>query len=133
MKHTQKKEGRYVFLPHHRYQLDVILLFSSGVFLLIPYLYLLEEYQLSIITWQWAFFIPFMLLYISYSLLLRSRIDHSEYVPPLKRTLIPWILLGTTIISWWYVSPPRLTMPMALPIAFVIASIFVVDAYYDFW
>ena len=119
------------FCPHHRYQLEVVLLFVFGFFLFIPYYLALEELGLNLQAWQWYFFWPWMLLYVLYSLNLRRKIKPGERVSPLKRPIGHWVLLGVALIAL-HLQPTDLIKLQSLDLMFGVFSLFMADAYWDF-
>ena len=120
-------------LPHHHYQMTVILLFVFFVFLFVPYYFAMEEFKLDMQEWQWYFFLPLMLFYSVYCLRERSKIQPEERVDPLKRPIAHWVLLGVTILAY-QLQPQenQLEKLAALNFAFIIFSIFLADSYWDF-
>lgn len=126
-----KTDSTKTLHPHHKYQLEVVFLFASGIFLLVPFLVLLQEYNLELYTYQWYFFWPWMLFYSWYSLVTRAQTLPEERVTPLKRPIMHWVLLGL-LITTYYLSPISLTHPRSLDIAFIIFTLFLADSYWDF-
>lgn len=119
------------FLPHHRYQLEIVLFFASGLFLFVPFVLLIQTYGLSMQQWQWAFFWPWMLLYIGYSLTFRNKIPKEEQILPLKRPIGHWVLLGLVVI-FLHIDQATLTTLRSLDLAFLIFTLFLADSYWDF-
>lgn len=119
------------FLPHHRYQLEIVLLFACGVFLLVPFYLLIDMYGLERHTWQWAFFWPWMLIYVGYSLKFRNSIPKQEHIAPLKRPIIHWVLFGLILI-FFHIDQAQLTTLYSLDLAFLVFTLFLADSYWDF-
>lgn len=119
--------------PLHIYQLEIVLLFVFGFFLYTPYEMLIFEYHLDIQTYQWYFFIPWMIIYTLYCLQARAKIQPEEKVNPLKRPIVHWILLGISIIVM-QLQPveDRMTQIIAINYAFIVFSLFLADSYWDF-
>jgi len=126
-----EKHSTKVLHPHHRYQLEVVFLFASGVFLLVPFLVFLHEYKLSVTEYQWYFFWPWMLFYSGYSLMTRAKILPAERIPPLKRPIILWTMFAV-VISAYITSPPNTESLDSITFAFSIFSLFLADSYWDF-
>lgn len=116
---------------HHRYQLEIILLFVFGFFLFFPYFLALELLDLDVQTWQWVLFVPWLTFYIWYSLKVRATIPDKEKQPPLKRAIGHWVLLGLSLVAL-HLEPRSLEDLAALDIAFLIFSLFLADSFWDF-
>lgn len=129
MGHIVKTNKR--LLPHHRYQIEVVLLFASGFFLFLPFAFLVDEYALDMIKWQWIFFWPWMGFYTYYSLKTRNTIPPEERILPLKRPFMHWILFGLALILV-HVHNVQFTKLYSLDLAFIIFSLFLADSYWDF-
>lgn len=117
--------------PHHRYQLEVIFLFTFGLLLFLPFYLALQEFDINIQTWQWAFFWPWMLFYGWYSMNMRKKIKPEEKISPLKRPIGHWVLLGLTIV-FFQIQPQNLKHLYSLDLMFFIFSLFLADSYWDF-
>lgn len=117
--------------PHHRYQLEVIFLFTFGLLLFLPFYLALQEFDIDIQTWQWAFFCPWMLFYGWYSMDMRKKIKPEEKISPLKRPIGHWVLLGLTIV-FFQIQPTNLKHIYSLDLMFFIFSLFLADSYWDF-
>ncbi len=117
--------------PHHRYQIEVILLFVFGFFIYIPYQLLMEEFALEQQVWQWYFFWPWMIFYILYSFNTRRKIKPSEKISPLKRPIAHWVLLGLTLIAL-HVQPRSMEQLLSVDLMFAIFSLFLADSYWSF-
>lgn len=119
--------------PHHRYQLTVVFLFILGLFVFIPYIIVIERNHLEIVTWGWVFAIPWMILYSKICLSVRRKIGAGERVSPLKRPIGHWVVLGIIIV---YMNVLKLSdfqkIYPAIDAAFVVFSLFMADAYWDF-
>jgi|SRR3989338_4449854 len=117
--------------PHHKYQLEVVLLFVFGFFLYIPYHLLLDELQLETQTWQWYFFWPWMIFYVLYTFNTRRKIKPSERIAPLKRPIGHWVLLGVALTAL-HLEPGDLRQLQSLDLMFAVFSLFLADSYWDF-
>ena len=117
--------------PHHLYQLAIFLLFAAGLFLLFPFYMITKSFGVDQTAWQWYYIIPWMGIYMTYCLYLRNQITKAERVPPQKRHLLYWILLGHVIVAI-HMQPLDLDRLYGLNIAFCIFSLFVADSYWDF-
>ncbi len=118
--------------PHHKYQLEVILLFVAGFFLFFPYYYLVEDvYQLNMEALQWYFFIPWITFYVFVSLRTRAKVTTREYIPARKRHTGYWILLGIALV-WLQIENIALTPLYSLDIMYIVFSLFLADSYWDF-
>lgn len=117
--------------PLHHYQYTVIFLFVFGFFLFFPFYVALREFKLDGQTWQWYFFIPWMVFYIIYCLKQRSKILPNEQINPLKRHIGHWVLLGLSILML-QLQPNDLKNYYAVDYAFIIFSLFLSDGYWDF-
>ncbi len=118
-------------LPHHRYQLEVILLFAIGIFLFIPYYLFMDEFNLNMDRWQWYFFVPWIVFYAIYSLNMRSQTKPEEAITPLKRPIVHWALLGILII-FFHLQTNGAVLLRSVDIMFAIATVFLADSYWDF-
>ena len=116
---------------HHRYQLEVVLLFAVGFFLYIPYFIFMEEYNLEMQVWQWYFFWPWMIFYILYSLNTRRKIRQEARISPLRRPIAHWVLLGVSLIAL-HIQPTDLEKLQSVDLMFIIFSLFMADSYWDF-
>ncbi len=116
---------------HHHYQMACIFLFIFGFFFFFPYYIIMSEYNLDMQTYQWYFFIPWMLFYIIYCLKERIKIGEEERVGPMKRPIIHWIILGLSIV-YMATQSNDLEKLQSLYYAFIIFSLFVADGYWDF-
>lgn len=123
--------GHRDFSPHHRYQIEIILLFVAGFFLFIPYFIFIEELFLDMQVWQWAFFYPWVTFYVLYSLKTRKTITKYEQINPLKRPVVHWVLLGISLIVL-HQQPADPTDLQSLDLMFGIFSLFLADSYWDF-
>lgn len=118
---------------HHRYQLEVIFLFIAGFFLIFPYYLFLETYGLSVETWQWLFFIPWLAFYISYCLYERNQIPDTEMRAPLIRPIGHWVIFGLSLVVMHEESQLFHGLGTeALDLAFIVFSLFLADSYLDF-
>ena len=117
--------------PHHRYQLEVIFLFTFGLFLFLPFYLTINEFEMDMQKWQWAFFFPWMLFYGIYSLNMRKKIKPEERIDPLKRPIAHWVLLGLAIV-FFQIQPQTLNHIYSLDLMFFIFSLFLADSYWDF-
>ena len=118
-------------LPHHRYQLEVIFLFTFGLLLFLPFYLAIDEFDINMQTWQWIFFWPWMLFYSLYSLNMRKKIKPEERVSTLKRPIGHWVLLGLAIVAF-QIQPQNLNHIYSLDLMFFIFSLFLADSYWDF-
>jgi hypothetical protein len=116
---------------HHRYQLEVIFLFVAGLLLFLAYYSLLLYTGLDIDTWQWYFFWPWMALYVGFALTVRGSIPAHEAVNPLYRPIMHWVLLGLGILAFHVNTNETVQLP-SLDIAFVVFTLLMADAYWDF-
>jgi hypothetical protein len=121
----------YELMPHHKYQLEVVLLFVFGFFLYIPYFILMDELSLEKQVYQWYFFWPWMVFYVLYSLNTRRRIKPLEKTMPLRRPIVHWVLLGITLIAF-HLQPGDLQQLQSVDLMFAIFSLFLADSYWDF-
>ena len=119
------------FSAHHRYQLEIILLFVFGFFLYFPFFLWLEEYNFDPVSWQWLLFWPWMMFFAVYSLYTRSKIPPAERQDPLHRLIGHWVMLGITLIAL-NLGAHDLRNLQSLDLAFVIFSLFLADSYWDF-
>lgn len=117
--------------PHHRYQLEIILLFALGAFLFFTYYLILEALAWPIIDYQWYFFVPFTAFYIIYSLFTRGKIGAREIINVRQRHLVYWILFGLTVI-FLHLQPSNLNRLLSFDIMFAVFSLFLADSYWDF-
>lgn len=117
--------------PHHRYQLEVIFLFTFSLFLFLPFYLTLEEFSINIQTWQWAFFAPWLMFYGLYSMNMRRKIKPEERISPLKRPIGHWVMLGLAIV-FFQIQPRTLNHIYSLDLMFFIFSLFLADSYWDF-
>lgn len=117
--------------PRHKYQLEVIFLFVTGLFLFVPYYLILDEFGLDKLKYQWYFFWPFMAFYIIYSLYTRNKIRDEEKINPYKRHLVYWMLLGLIII-FFQIQPNDLEKLQSIDISFLVFTLFLADSYWDF-
>ena len=117
--------------PHHRYQLEVIFVFTLGLILLLPYYLIIEEFRLDMNVFQWYFFWPWTLFYVMYSLNTRKKIKPEERINPIKRHIGYWVLLGLLII-FVHLQPSTLNRMQSLDLMFIILSLFLADSYWDF-
>lgn len=126
------KLHKHQHLPaHHRYQLEVFFLFVVSFFLVIPFWMILDAYGLDIRRWEWAFFWSWLVLYVGYSLWMRSKISRDERINPLKRPIAHWVLLGITLIAI-HLQPTDLQQMQILDPMFAVFSIFLADSFWDF-
>lgn len=117
--------------PLHHYQMELILLFVAGFFLFFPFYLLMKEFNLNLQKWQWAFFIPWMVFYVLYSLETRSKIPPVEQKNPLKRPIVHWLLLGLSVVAL-QIQPTDLRELQSVNLSFIILSLFLADSYWDF-
>lgn len=117
--------------PHHRYQLEVVLLFSASLLLLLPYYLIMEEMRVDMHMWQWYFFWPWLIFYTLYSLRIRKKITLAERISPLKRPIVHWVLLGILMVLF-HLQPDTLNHLKSVDLMFVIFSLFLADSYWDF-
>ena len=117
--------------PHHRYQLEVIFLFTFGLLLFLPFYLAINEFDMDLQKWQWVFFWPWMLFYGIYSLNMRKKIKPEERISPLKRPIAHWVLLGLAII-FFQIQPHTVEHIYSLDLMFFIFSLFLADSYWDF-
>jgi len=117
--------------PHHRYQLEIIFLYTVCLFLFIPYYLFLEEFQLDKSSYQWYFFFPFMIFYTVYSLNTRNKITDEEKINPRKRHIIHWVLFGLIVI-FMQLQPSDLSKLQSVDLSFFVFSLFLADSYWDF-
>lgn len=121
----------YELQPHHKYQLEVVLLFVFGFFLYIPYHLLMEELGLELTVWQWYFFWPWMTFYALYTFNTRRKIKARERINPLKRPIGHWVLLGIALTAL-HLQPGDLEQLQSLDLMFAVFSLFLADSYWDF-
>jgi hypothetical protein len=117
--------------PHHRYQLEIIFLFTVGLLLLLPYYLIMEEFRVNMLDWQWYFFWPWMSFFVLYSMYMRRKIRPEERIKPLKRPIVHWVLLGLVIV-FYNLQPGSLEKLQSIDLMFIIFSIFLADSYWDF-
>ena len=84
----------------------------------------MSEYNLDMQTYQWYFFIPWMLFYIIYCLKERIKIGEEERVGPMKRPIIHWIILGLSIV-YMATQSNDLEKLQSLYYAFIIFSLWI--------
>ena len=133
MKWNKIISPRYNHLnTHHHYQMSVVLWFILYFVLFITYFVYTDKYNLDINTYQWYFFIPFIIFYTLHNLKLRNKISPEERVDPLKRPIMHWIILGISSITLYSESINLEYRPESLIIAFIIFTFFAADGYWDF-
>ena len=119
--------------PLHHYQLGVIFLFIFSFGLFIPYLVLLDLYEVDQKIWGWYFIIPWTILYTLYCLYLRGKIPSGERVSALKRPIGHWAVLGVMIVYLNIIKNSEFqTIYPAFNFAFILFSLFIADSYWDF-
>jgi len=120
-----------ILSQRHHYQLTVILLFTFGFLLIIPYYLLIQMLNLNKYAYQWYFFVPWMFFYIIYCLVQRSKIKVYERRPARKRPIGHWVILGLVII-YIHLQPSSLEDLYSLDLGFLIFTLFLADSYWDF-
>jgi len=122
---------RYRLHAHHIYQLEIILLFAFGFFLLVPYYLLMRELNLDMTDAQWYFVLPWLIFYSIYCLRLRSKIPNNERIKPANRHIAHWVLLGILLIIY-HLQPIDYEKMYSVDIMFMVFSVFLADSYWDF-
>lgn len=116
---------------HHRYQLEVIFLFAAGLFLFLIYYIIFENVGWSISRGQWYFFIPFIILYTTHLLDLRSEIKKAEKISPKRRHILYWVIFGILVITI-HKETAGVSNLRLLDLTFLLFSLFLADSYWDF-
>ena len=91
----------------------------------------MKDAGLDIATYQWYFTIPWTIVYTLSCLWLRSNVPPGDQIAPLKRPLVHWVLLGILLIAYQTV-PTDLSRLYSFDIPFIVFTLFMADAYWDF-
>ncbi len=127
-----KRHPVVTWQTHHQYQLDIFLLFIVGLVLFLFYYIVIEDLlEKSIHTWQWLFFIPWALFYITFLLRKRNSIPKAERVTTSHQHIVYWSMLGI-ILSIWYSSSLSIEKPISLSYLYGIWTLFIADSYWSF-
>lgn len=118
--------------PHHHYQIMTILTYFFSLILFILFYLVLDKFTVDKNTWQWFFFIPWVIIYSWYNLKQRVKIKNNERVKPLKRPIIHWVILGLAIIILLNQPIDLSGRLISLNYSFFIFSLFVADGYWNF-
>lgn len=119
--------------PLHKYQVSVVFLFALGYALFIPYSYFIEKHLLDQQVYAWYALFPWMALYITYCLRLRSKIPEKDQTKPQKRHIFYWVALGIAIVALNTSQQiPEQRIYSAFNASFIVFSLFLADSYWDF-
>ena len=116
----------------HNYQFWVTLIFTVGLFLMIPYYTIIIYAQQDMVDWQWYYAVLWIIILLIVGFKLRGKIPSRQKVKAKKSHFIYWILLGIFSVGWYVGEPGNITHLRSLNIVFIVYTIFIADSFWDF-
>ncbi len=114
-----------------QYQLDIIFLFLSILFILWAFFYALKYLGVDPHDYEWLAALPLIAFYLAYMLKIRDSIAIDDRRAMTTKSMVYWIALGISLFSS-YTTPIAAKDYWSLNALYLIFSLLLADSYWDF-
>ena len=114
-----------------QYQLDIIFLFLSILFILWAFFYALKYLGVDPHDYEWYAALPLIAFYLIYMLKIRDKISIADRRALTTKSMVYWIVLGISLFTS-YATPIAAKDYWSLNALYLIFSLLLADSYWDF-